>query len=180
MFGVPTQGWVVAAGVLAALVLVLLITTINLGGALGAARRELNSNLDALGAISNRMEDVRRWSDVLGSPAGRTATLTPTPDGGVIGKARAVYDPSTRRAVLVFDGLQAPRGRVFELWSIAATGPTSLGLIQTDAFGRAIVHIDDAGDPNELNGFAVSVESPGGASNRHQPGPVVMLGRIEG
>jgi anti-sigma-K factor RskA len=173
-------GWVAVAAGLGVIVLILLITIINLAGALGAARREVNSNLDALGAINTRLEDTRRWSDVMSAPAARSASLAPTADGGVLGRARAIYDPSTRRAVIVFDGLRSPQGKVFELWSIANSGPTSLGLIQTDSFGRAIVHIDDAGDPNELNSFAVSIEGPGGSANRHVPGPVVMLGRIEG
>lgn len=167
------------AGGLGLLALILLIVTINLAGALGSAKKELSSNLEAMTSINLRLQDAQVWSEVMTSPAGRTATLVPT-DGSVGGRGRVTFDPTTRHAVLVFSGLQAPRGHVLELWSVASNGPSSLGMIQTDTFGRAIVHIEDAGDPNDLTGFVVSLESPGDTRRRRDPSRVVMAGRIEG
>ena len=95
--------------------------------------------------------------------------------------ARATFDPRSRRAVFVFENLQPPPGKVFELWAIVDQTPLSLGVIRTDEQGRGVLKIENVGDPNRLVAFAVSLENPGGSPNHKAPsGPIVLMGKILG
>jgi anti-sigma-K factor RskA len=102
-----------------------------------------------------------------------------TPQGERALRARATYDPATRSAVVVFENLKAPSGRDYQLWALHGATPRSLGVIKTDARGRAVMRLDNAGNPATLAAFAVSLEPAGGSRNPAGPsGPVVMLGKL--
>ncbi len=141
--------------------------------------RELSAHREAVARLERRLAEERRWLDVLNAPGARVAELHPTPQGIAASRARATYDPSTRRAVLVFENLTAPSGHDYQLWALEGAGVASLGLITPDAGGRAVMRLENAGDPTILAGFAVSLEPAGGSPNPTAPsGPVVMAGRF--
>lgn len=143
--------------------------------------RELTAAREELARLQARLDEERRWADVLTAPRAVTVQLAATPDGSPNLGARATYDPETRRALVVFSNFTAPTGNDYQLWAILKTGPSSLGLVRADSTGHAVVRLADAGDPASLAAFAVSLEKEGGAPTTTAPaGPVVMVGKIGG
>ena len=143
--------------------------------------RELEDGRRRFAELERRLDEEQRWQEVVSAPGARLAVIAPTAAGAHELRGRATYDPATRRAVLVFENVQAPAGRDYELWAIRGAAPRALGLIKPDASGRAVMRLEDAGDPATLNAFAVSLEPAGGAPTPDAPtGPVVMLGKLGG
>ncbi len=179
-------GWALAACFI--LVTGILLTQTN------RLRNELAGARDRVAALSRDLEAERHWSAILSSPAMRTATFTLTPDADPSLRGRAVMDPRTRRAVLVFGNFEAPSGKVYELWALHGTTPATLGPIRPDPSGHAVVRVEDVGDPSDLSAFAVSLETDGGTgapgaaqppgagqapdAAREPAGPVVMIGSL--
>lgn len=137
---------------------------------------ELARSNDRAAALTRDLATERRWSSILSSTSMRTASFTLTPDADPVLRARAVMDPVTRRAVLVFEHFQPPSGKVYALWALHGTTPSALGPIRPDAGGRAAMRIEDVGDPSDLTAFAVSLEE--GAPASEPNGPVVMIGSL--
>lgn len=133
-------------------------------------------------ALSEReLAEQRELLAVLGSPDARNVELATTPDAAAALRARATYDPRSRTAVFVFQGLVAPPDHDFQLWALRGTQAASLGLVHTDAAGSAVVRIAVAGDPAGLDAFAISLEKKGGSPSPTAPGgPVVMVGKLGG
>ncbi len=147
----------------------------------GAQRleRELRANRAQVDQLRQRLFEEQQWSNVLNAPGARVAQLAPTPEGAPELRARATFDPATRRAVVVFDHATAPAGHDYELWAINAAGPASLGVVKPDPHGRAVLRLENVADPAVLGAFAVSLEPVGGSPNRNAPsGPVVAVGRL--
>lgn len=129
--------------------------------------------------LRDTLVEERRWMEIAGAPGTRVADLELTPAGAAALRARATYDPKSKRAVIVFDNFKAPSGHDYELWAIRDAKPASLGLIVPDAAGHAVMRLENVGDPGSLQAFAVSLEPAGGAPTRDAPsGPVVMLGKL--
>jgi anti-sigma-K factor RskA len=167
-------GWMWAAAAAA-----LAVATATSWNAAGRLRAELGTTRGLLVQAQRELEEERRWAAVTNAPDARVAELAITPAGIAALRARATYDPHTRSAVLVFENFSAPPGRDYQLWALRGAGVASLGLIKPDASGRAILRLENVGDPNELAGFAVSLERTGGSPNSAAPtGPVVMAGKF--
>ncbi len=161
-----------AAGLLA-------VTTLGQWREAGRLRGQLDETRRRLADSEGRLAEERRWTAVLDALDARPVSLAPTPDGAPGLRGRGTWDPATRRAVIVFEGVNAPAGRDYELWGLHPAGPRSLGLLRADSSGRAIVRIEDAGDPASLQAFAISLEPAGGSPNPASPtGPVVMVGKV--
>ena len=144
-------------------------------------REELSTAKQLLATREQELEDQRRWNAVLDAIDAQSVSLIRTPDGAPELRGRGVWDPATRRAVIVFEHLSPPEGRDYQLWGLHPDGPRSLGVIKSDSAGRAIVRLEDAGDAATLEAFAVSLEPAGGSPNPKAPtGPVVMVGRVGG
>ena len=142
-------------------------------------RADLADQRRQLVEAQQQLAEERRWAAVMAAPGARVAELAITPDGLQALRARAVFDPRTRGAVLVFENFAAPAGKDYQLWALRDGGVASLGLIQADAAGRATMRLENVGDPDTLGGFAVSLEAAGGSPNPNAPtGPVVMAGRF--
>jgi hypothetical protein len=141
-------------------------------------RSELARSNDRTAGLTRDLTAERHWSTILSSTAMRTASFTLTPDADPGLRARAVMDPVTRRAVLVFEHFQAPSGKVYALWALHGTTPSALGAVRPDAGGRAAVRVEDVGDPSDLTAFAISLEADGGAPASEPAGPVVMIGSL--
>src|SRR5206468_1086208 len=109
--------------------------------------RELEASRRQVAELDSRLAEARRMNEVLSAPEARVAVLEMTPAGEQALWARATYDPRTRAAVLVFENFKAPTGHDYQLWAIQGAAPVSLGLIKTDESGRAVMRLDNAGDP---------------------------------
>ena len=144
-------------------------------------RGELESNRLRLADLERRLADESRWSEVLNAPAAKVVYLAPTGKGSSELRARATYDPVSRRAVVVFENVRAPQGSDYQLWAIVGGAPASLGVVKADAAGHAMMRLENLGEPKLLAAFAISLEPAGGSPNPNAPsGPVVMLGKLEG
>ena len=170
----PVLGWMgaVAAVLIAAFALYEWRAASRLERDLAAARQEVSR-------LNQQIQSEREWAAVATAPQTRTIELKPTPAGQPQLHARVTYDPATRRALVAVSDFVTPPGKDYQLWAITKTGPMSLGLLRTDPQGRALIRLDDAGDPFTLAAFAVSLENAGGAPTPTAPaGPVVMVGKI--
>src|SRR5437763_5753572 len=92
-------------------------------------RGEIATSCDQVTSLSRELASERRWSVILSSPSLRTASFTRTPDADPALRARAVVDPGTRRAVVVFENFTAPQGRIYELWALHGNTPAPLGRV---------------------------------------------------
>jgi len=136
---------------------------------------------DRIVRTERELAEERAWSAVATSPGARVAELAPTPSAYSVPRVRATYDPSSRRAIISFQGVRPPAGSDFELWAVLPDGPKSLGVVHADVNGNAEVRVADAGAPADLAAFAVSLEKQGGSPDPRKPaGPVVLLGAIKG
>ena len=144
-------------------------------------RSEIAATRAQLERAQRDLDEARRWASVLDSPMARSVSLTPTPQGMNLMRARATFDPRSHRAVIAFENVVTPSGSDFQLWALHGNGVASMGLVHADAGGRAIMRIENAGDPASLAGFAVSLERAGGSSKPDAPeGPVVLAGKFGG
>jgi hypothetical protein len=187
---IPWLGWGVAAFFIGATFV--LLTTTN------RARNELRRAEDRVATLTRGLDAERRWTVALAAPGVRTASFTLTPSGDAGLRARATVDPETRRALLVFQNFKAPGGRDYQLWALRGNTPVALGLIRADSSGRAVLRVQDIGDPATLSAFAISLEPEGGApparapsedastpapelpATREPTGPIVMIGSLGG
>jgi anti-sigma-K factor RskA len=127
-----------------------------------------------------QLAEERAWASLATNPGARVIELAATPAGTALPRVRAIYDPSSRKAIVAFENLVTPAGSDFELWTVQPDGPHSLGVVRPDAQGRAEVRIPDAGDPKALAAFALSLERAGGSGDPRKPGgPVVMAGVLK-
>ncbi len=141
--------------------------------------RELAAARGEVSRLNRQIQSEREWSAVAVAPQARIIDLKPTPAGSPQLRARVTYDPATRRALVAVSDFVTPSGKDYQLWAITKSGPASLGLVRADSKGRAVIQLDNAGDPFTLAAFAVSLEAAGGAPTPNAPaGPVVMVGKI--
>jgi anti-sigma-K factor RskA len=172
-------GWFAWAGWAAAFVL--LITSGTFYESTGRLRAILRARDADLNGTARDLAVERQWGGVLTSPIARVADLEPTPAWGATGgiRGRAVYDPATRRAVIVLSNAAAPDTSSYELWALRGLAPANLGRITADPHGAAVLRLESVGEPTTLTAFAVSLEPKGGASSKRSPsGPVVLMGTL--
>lgn len=164
----PALGWAAAAA--------LAIVTALSWNAANRTRAELDATREQLAGLRQQLEVERRWAAVMNSPDARVTELAPV---GVTMRGRAVFDPRTRSAVLVFENSTPPAGKDYELWALRPDGVASLGLVRPDATGHAVLRLENVGDAASVAGFAVTMEQEGGSGNPSAPGgPIVLAGRF--
>ena len=157
------------------------VTTALLWNDANHLRGQLAARHTEIADLASRLALEERLNQVLSAPSAKVAVLEITPQGEQALRARATYDPATRNAVVIFENFKAPSGHDYQLWALEGATPRNLGVIKTDDAGRAVVQLDNAGDPTTLAAFAVSLEQAGGSPNPAAPtGPVVMLGKLGG
>lgn len=167
-------GWAAAA--------VLLITSGTFYESAGRLRAILRARESDLNGTARDLAVERQWGGVLTSPIARVADLAPValPAGEAIAiRGRAVYDPASRRAVIVLSNAAAPDSQSYELWALRGLMPASLGVIHPDEHGAAVLRLESVGEPTTLTAFAVSLEPKGGSPAKTVPtGPVVLMGPL--
>lgn len=166
---------------LAAAAVLLAVTTATTWQSARTLQKELDGKRQEIAQLGQQLMEEKRWNEVLAAPNAEAASFALTPAGAKELKARAVYDPASRGAIIVFDNFEAPSGRDYQLWALRGRGVASLGVIHTNGLGHAVMRIADAGDAQELGGFAISLEPSGGSPNPNAPtGPVVMAAKFGG
>lgn len=165
-------GWAIAAIALA------VVSWLN-WSATNRLERQLDEARGALGHALHNLDEEHKWVRVTAAPQAQKVTLAVTREGDPALVGSATYDANTQRAVLVFEHVAAPDGKAYELWAIRDGKPVSLGLIQADEEGRALVRLEGLGAAGSVSAFEVSLEPVGGSPTHAAPtGPVVMVGRI--
>ena len=161
--------------------LVLAVGAVALWYSRETMRRDLVAANKSVADLERALEEERSWTRVFSAQDLRAVQFSATPEAVPALRARGVWDPSTRRAMLVFELPTTPAGHDYQLWGLHPSGPASLGLVRADASGRSVVRLEDAGDPATLQAFAVSLEPAGGSPNANAPsGPVILVGKFGG
>ena len=180
-FTTPPVTWFALGGALVFVALLAVAVAWHYASQVKHLHTEIASSTEVIAGINQQLQDAQLWGELYTLPDVRTATLFSTARSEVTLRARAIYDARSQRALLVFDGLHPPTGKVYQLWSMEGSRLTNLGVIKTDEQGRAIVRVVQVGDPNRLTAFGVSLEPGDGSTNAVGPlGPLVMVGRVEG
>lgn len=176
-------GWIAWTGWGAAALLAVTSGTFYEAG--GRMRAILQAREAELNGLNRDLAAERQWSGVFTSPVARIAELEPpAAPAGPLGEAgvirgRALYDPVSRRAVVVLTNAAAPDTLDYEVWALRGLAPVRLGVVHPDEHGAAVLRLESVGEPMTLTGFAVSLEPKGGSRNRAAPsGPVVLTGAL--
>lgn len=143
------------------------------------ARHDLRGAQEALSQLEDQVRQEAQWGSVMTARDSEIVVLLPTAQGSPDLHARVTYDPSSERAVIVFENLRAPEDRDFQLWAIRDGSPQSLGLIEAVSGGYAVVRLESVGTRDLLSAFAVSIEDKGGSSSATPEGEVIMVGSLE-
>ena len=180
-FKTPPGIWAAFSGVFVFAALASAAVAWHYYGEFKQLHEQIASDNEVIAGINQQLQNSKVWGDLYTQPALRTVRLVSTPRADAVLRARAIYDARSQRAQFVFSDLRTPAGRVYQLWAIEGSQLRSLGAIKTDESGRAVVRINNAGDPNRLTEFGVSLENAGVSTNAAGPsGPLVMMGKIEG
>lgn len=116
---------------------------------------------------------------ILSSPRVRSVRLDATP--GQTGAARVLFDPDSGAIALVGAGLPpAEPGKAYELWALRGNSPPERsGEFAIDSEMRNFaIRLNQVSAPNEVTGFAITLESTPGAA--HPGGPILLTGSVEG
>lgn len=146
----PQQRW---AGALMAL---LLVAALGLGGWNLALRRELTTAQ----RVSQQYQEL---TALLANPATRLVTLAAT--GAPAGRTQVLVNTERNESYLVAAGLAPlPAGRTYQLWLIADGVPASMGTFDVDAQGDAATLIRGLPAPGAANLLGITVEPSGGSA----------------
>jgi anti-sigma-K factor RskA len=134
------------------------------------ARRELAD-------LEQALTEARSVRDLVVHPDSRftlLAGLPPAPGA----RARVIWNASSREAVLIASGLQAPPpGKAYEVWVIGeAKQPAPAGVFQPAGDGSALVHLPRVEETARPRTFAVTVEPAAGSLS--PTGPMVLAGAV--
>jgi hypothetical protein len=141
-------------------------------------RQEISIRDDRVTELHARTARDQRWLAMLSAPGVRLADLRPAGGSSTL-QGRVVYDPSSHRALVVFQGAFPPRGQDYQLWAIRAGVLMDVGILHPDTTGFAVVRLENMGTPGMTEGFAVSVEPKGGSPKRELPtGPTILQGSL--
>lgn len=172
-------GWIAACGWAAVVALAVVSGTfMELSHRL---RAEISSREIRVVTLSSQLEVEQRWLATLNAPGVRVVDMVLAEQGQVDLRGRAVYDPASHRAVIVCKNAVPPAGKDYELWVVRGGSHASLGVLQANEDGVAVIRVEDAGDPATLEAMDVSLEAKGGSPDRSAPGgPVIMVGPLGG
>jgi anti-sigma-K factor RskA len=107
---------------------------------------------------------LRRTNDGLQGLSARPHVVTTLHPQGTNGTGTIVYFPDEKKALVLGDGLQPLERNVstYQLWEIAAGQPKSIGLMQADASGQAMIVVPFDGQIGHT--LAVTIEPAGGSA----------------
>lgn len=131
----------------------------------------------ALQQLTERIDLRRDAVSLLEDPATQIAPMAPA--GAQTYKATAMYNPKTRRALVLSSSVKQLEGKDYELWVIAAgEAPRPAGFMRFDASGVSIGEFDAALLQGKTPAaLAISLEPTGG---RPTPTEVVLIAKLQG
>ncbi len=140
------------------------------------ARAEAARVAEELLVTQRDLAEAVAFRALVARPDSRVTTLAglaPAPRA----RARVIFDPATREAVLVASGLDpAPEGKAYEAWVIAAGAPVPAGVFRPDAQGRAVLRLPIVEATASAKTFAVTLEPEAGTPA--PTGPMVLAGAV--
>jgi len=127
--------------------------------------------------LQQALAEARSVRDLVVKPDSqltRLAGLQPAPGA----RARVIWNPATREAVLIASGLQAPPpGKAYEVWVIGeAKQPAPAGVFEPAADGTALVHLPRVEETARPRTFAVTLEPAAGSAA--PTGEMVLAGAV--
>jgi len=144
--------------------------------------RQVASSLEAqvravqadLADTRQRLEREKAFRELVAHPDSRVAQLTGVAAGSRA-RARVVWNPASREAVLMVSGLpKAPDGKGYEVWVVSKETTVPAGVFQVDAEGSALFRLPTLDETERVKTFAVTLEP---AAGRAAPsGPMVLAG----
>jgi len=143
-------------------------------------QRERDTARAEVVSLTKELDDAKTFAAVFEAQDAKVAVLLPTPESNQNQRATGYFDPATGNAIIHFRNMDKPQAGDFELWALHGPKPTSLGLLQVDANGNAVMKLKGVTDPSHLSAFAVSLEPAGGSKSDGPTGPVVLVGSIGG
>jgi anti-sigma-K factor RskA len=107
---------------------------------------------------------LRRSNDGLQEIGARPHVVTTLHSRSTNGTGTVVYFPDEKKALVLGDGLQQlePNASTYQLWEIAAGQPKSIGLMQADASGQAVIVVPFDGEIGHT--LAITIEPAGGSA----------------
>src|SRR5262249_43662761 len=81
----------------------LAVTTATTWKSAQTLQQDLKAKQQEVAQLGQLLMEEKRWTEVLAAPNAEAASFALTPAGAKELKARAIYDPASRRAVIVFD-----------------------------------------------------------------------------
>ena len=122
-----------------------------------------------LATLRTQAAAERQALTVLADPSSRVVTLS----GSAAGSVRFVFDPATRRGVLVATGLRDPGPDfVYQLWLVAGAAPESVGVFRPAPGAPVVVPV--GADFPRYQAVAVSVERGPNGAPRPSAAPVLI------
>jgi hypothetical protein len=144
--------------------------------AVAAAESRLQQAERELAAAQQGLARERALRETMARPDARVAQLAGLP-AAPGARARVVWSPGSREAVLLASGLDMPpRGRAYEVWVIAQGPPVPAGVFRPDADGQVIVRLPRLEATARVKTFAVTIEPESGTPA--PTGPMVLAGAV--
>jgi hypothetical protein len=141
-------------------------------------RYEIQVRDERVSELSHRVTRDQRWYSVVSAPGAHLVELRPV--AATTLRGRAVYDPISQRALVVFQDAVPPQGSDYQLWAVRGGIPMDLGILRPDSTGFAIYRLENMGAPGITEAFLVSMETKGGSPRRVSPaGTTILQGSLE-
>jgi len=140
---------------------------------------EAMANSKVISGLNDQLQDAILWGGMFTDYDMRVVQLASPPRADTYQSARALYDVRDRRALFVFDDLAAaPAGNTYRVWAVQGTRWRAVATFARRERGRAVVRVVDAGDPNDVTDFAVTLEPQDAPTADGPAGTVVMRGPV--
>ena len=155
-------------------VLVTALLVAYVGWTLNALERELVQRVGEVASLRGEVSRQRELLRILGAPETQIVALdglkpSPTARGQMWWHREA-------GGFLVANGLpEAPAGKTYQLWAIAAGTPLHAGVFDVDAKGTATLRVKPLPGVEKVEMFAVTLEPAGGLPK--PSGPMYLAGK---
>ncbi len=140
---------------------------------LGEARTQLAAREQELATLRSQLADQQQLVALLSSPDARLVSLSAQPDVPAVA-AHLLIDPDSPEAYFVTTALEPlPAEQTYQLWLIADGQPTSAGVFQPDAQGRAAFAVEASQPLGQYQAAGITVE-PAGGSEQPTTEPILL------
>ncbi len=156
----------------------LLATTVTMWQRLERVTSERDATRAELEEMARQLDDSKSIEQLIASPETDCFDLAGIGTVDTTLAARACFDRSSGRALVVFHAATPPSGSDYELWILRGDQPESLGVVRADDAGLAVTRFDAIANPGAVTAFAVSLEPAGGSPAPGPTGPVIRVAAL--